>query len=164
MSKRLIVREEIFEYPDTGDINYGEEATGWAEEITDVATEISGPGDIPTTEIVLSGTISGDFVTGNVTGLNFDTAFVQRIEVEGFITRTYLDATPTKVESFVIQGAYNSSIFNITTEYSGEDTEIEFDTTGGQITFSYFKPSGDQTNQVIVKYRAKAIIDESFFE
>jgi hypothetical protein len=163
MSKKLVVREEVFEYPDTGDINYGEEATGWAEEITDIAAEISGPGDIPTTEVVLTGTLNGDFVEGNVTGLNFDTSFVQRILVEGFITRNFVGGgTPTRVESFVIEGAYNGSVFNITTEFSGDDCEVEFDTNGGQLTFSYLNIAG--TDEVRVKYKAKAIIDESFFE
>lgn len=162
MSKNLIVRDEVFEYPDTGDINYGEEATGWAEAITSVAEEVSGPGDIPTTEVQLIGTLNAGFVTGNVNRLVFDTSFVQRIEVVGFLTRSFDNGDPALVEEFEIKGAYTGSQFNITVEFSGDDTEVEFDTTGGQVTFKYLDVAN--TDQVRIKYNAKAIIDETFFE
>lgn len=161
MSKKLIVGDEIFDYPDTGDINYGEEATGWAQEITSVAAEVRGPGDIPTTETILIGLSSGGYVTGDVTNLSFDTAYVQRVSVEGFITRTYTDATPTQVEAFVIEGAYNGSVFNITIEFAGEETEVEFDVSGGQFTFKYKEIAN--TDQVTVKFKASAQVDEGFF-
>lgn len=75
MPKNLIVVDEIYEYPVTGDNNYGEEATGWAEAITSIAAQISGPGDIPTTETTLIGISSGGYVTGDITNLSFDTAY-----------------------------------------------------------------------------------------
>lgn len=162
MSKNLIVRDEVFEYPDTGDINYGEEATGWAEAITSIAREISGPGDIPTTEVQLIGTLNGNFVEGNVNRLVFDTSFVQRIEVIGFLTRSFVNGDPDLVEEFQIKGVYNGSQFNITVEFAGDDTEVEFDTNGGQVTFRYLDIAN--TDQVRMKYNAKAIIDETFFE
>ena len=52
MSKTLILRDEIFEYPETGNINYGEEATGWAEEATEeVSCIASGEVDIVTIRV-----------------------------------------------------------------------------------------------------------------
>lgn len=165
MSKKLIVGDEVYNYPDTGDINYGEEATGWAEDITDIAAEVRGPGDIATTEVTLSGTPSGDYTVGDITNLNFDTAYVQSIEVTGFITRTYSDATPTKVEFFRIQGAYDGTNINYSVEYSGTDTELEFTVSAGQFGFSYLTtfPAATTTDELMIKYKAKTLVDEAFF-
>lgn len=162
MSKNLIVRDEVYEYPDTGDINYGEEATGWASALTSIAAEVSGPGDIPTTEVQLIGTLNSGYYEGDVNRLVFDTSFVQRIEVKGFLTRSFDNGDPTKVEEFEIKGTYNGSQFNITVEFSGDDTDVEFNTSGGQVTFRYLDVAN--TDQVRMKYNAKAIIDETFFE
>ena len=172
MSKTLVVRDEVFEYPDVGDSNYGEEATGWAEEVTDVLTNVSGPGDIATTELTLSGTDTGTHIEGTITGMLFDTAFVQSIEVTGHITRTYTDATPDQVERFSIEGAYNGTDLNFTVTYSGDCTELSFDNSGGQFLFSYLKLHPDQvtspptntTELVKIKFSGKSLINEGFFE
>ena len=162
MSKILVIGDEVFEYPDTGDINYGEEATGWAEKATTVLAEVRGPGDISTTEVTLIGTDTGTHIEGSVTNFKFDTAYVQSIDASGFITRTYSDLTPTKVEEFTIKGAYNGTDLNITVDYSGDDTDLEFGVVGGQITFSYLKVVG--TDTVKMKFSAKAKVDETYFE
>lgn len=161
MSKTLILRDEIYEYPDVGDSNYGEDATGWAEEATDILGNVSGPGDIATTEVTLTGTDDGTHINGTITGLTFDTAYVQRIEVTGFITRTYTDATPDQVEEFTIKGSYNGSSLNPSVDYSGDDTELEFTVTGGQFGFKYLKINS--TDQVKIKFKATAIVDADFF-
>ena len=146
MPKNLIVVDEIYEYPVTGDNNYGEEATGWAEAATSVLAQISGPGDIPTTDI---------------TNLSFDTAYVQSIIITGHITRTYTDATPTQVEAFSIEGVYNGTEINFSTDLSGDDTEVEFDVNGGQFRFKYLEIAN--TDTVVAKFSAAAKVDESYF-
>ena len=171
MSTTRILRDEIFEYPDTGDINYGEEASGWVEEATSILAEVSGPGDIATQKQTLIGTDTGTHIEGNISNLLFDTAYVQSIQISGHITRTYTDATPTQVESFTIQGAYNGTVINFSTEFSGDDVELEFSTNGGQFKFSYLQLHPDQvtpgpsitTDAVVIKFSAKAKIDEAFF-
>jgi phage baseplate assembly protein gpV len=162
MSKKLIVGDEVYTYPDTGDINYGEAATGWAVDMTSIAAEVRGPGDIPTTETTLIGATDGTHVTGTITNMNFDTAYVQSITLTGFITRTYSDATPTQVERFTIQGAYDGTEINYDTDYTGSDTELEFTVSGGQFGFKYLEIA--DTDTVTVKFSAKALVDESFFE
>lgn len=154
MSKKLTIGTQVFDYPITGSSNYGEEATGWAEAATDAIKEIKGPGDISTTETILVG------LDGFVSGLQFDTSFVQRISVTGIITREYTLASgkSREVESFVIEGAYNGLEFNITQEFSGDDTEVEFYVVGGQFKFT----SADVTDtlELKIKFSAKAVIDE----
>ena len=165
MSVKLIVGNEEFDYPETGDINFGEEATGWAKAMTGIASEVRNQGDIPSTEITLTGTASGGFVTGNVPNLEFNTAFVQSIEVKGFVRRQYTPASgkADEVEYIKIEGVYNGSELLIDTKFIGDDTRITFGTTGGQITFSYELDTPDDTLQVIIKYLAKTQIDEDFF-
>lgn len=154
MSKTLQVGEEIFEYPVTGSPNYGEEATGWAEEVTTALKEVKGPGDISTTETILAGT------SGDIAGLQFDTSFVQRVFVEGLITRTF-NVNPTLIESFTIEGIYNGTEFLIQSEFVGQDTNVSFDTVGGQFRFETVADPDDAPNGLTIKYKAKAIIDES---
>ena len=161
MSTPRILRDEVYNYPDTGDSNYGEDASGWVEEATDILGTVSGPGDIATTEVTLTGTDDGTHINGNVTGMTFDTAYVQSIEVTGFITRDFSDATPTQVEQFTIKGAFNGTVLNFTVDYSGDDAELEFGITGGQFTFSYLKVVN--TDTVKCKYEASAIVDSDFF-
>lgn len=161
MSSNRILGDEVYEYPDTGDINYGEEASGWVEKATEILAEVTGPGDISTTEVTLSGSDTGTHIEGNITNLNFDTSFVQSITVNGFITRSYTDATPDQVEEFEIKGAYNGSVLNFSVDYTGDETELEFGVTGGQFTFKYLKIAN--TDTVKIKFSAKAKIDESFF-
>ena len=161
MSKTLVVGDEAYEYPDTGDINYGEAATGWAEAMTEIASEVSNQGDIPVTETVLVGSIVGLYTEGNITGMKFDSAYVQKIKIEGYIKRTYTDATPDKVEDFVIEGNYNGSQFNFSVNYAGDDTELEFSELSGQFKFKYLNEANQ--DEVTVKFIAKTLIDSEYF-
>lgn len=154
MTKRLQVGDEIFNYPTTGDSNYGESATAWATAVTDVLTNVIGPGDILTQQTELVG------ASGNVSGLVFDVSFVQRIVVEGFISReTQIDpmTVEKKIESFMIEGVYNGADFIYSVEYVGDDTLVELSFTGGQCTFTQ-TVIPDST--VTIKFKAKSIIDE----
>jgi hypothetical protein len=159
-TKKLVIGTEVFEYPITGSGNYGEQATAWAEAATEVLAEVKGPGDISITETLLIGTESGGFVTGNVSGLVFDTSFVQRIYVTGIITRSFKEVSglPDLVESFSIEGAYNDTVFNFSQIFDGEDTDVEFGASDGQFTFKYKDIA--ETLEVRVKYQAKTVISK----
>jgi hypothetical protein len=169
MSKPLIIRDEVFEYPTTGDSNYGEEASNWAEAVTDVLAEITGPGDIPTSEYTLTGTDNNGFIEGTIQKLVFDTSYVQSIEVSGFFKKTYEDQS-YKIENFKMEGIYNLSTneFIVSTYYIGDDTKTEIDINpSGQGIFSYNNETnigGSLVETVTIKYSAKTKIDESFFE
>ena len=153
MSKKLTIGSESFDYPVTGGPNYGEPATGWAEAATDAISEFFGPGDIRTTEAALA-----DGTTADIAGLSFDTAFVQRIEVTGIITRKF-NSSPTKVESFTIEGAYNGVEFNISAEYVGDDTQTTLFMNNGQ--FRYTADTVADTSEMSIKFQASTIIDET---
>jgi hypothetical protein len=121
-TKKLTIGSQTFEYPIVGSSNYGEEATAWAEAATAVLAEVKGPGDISITESILTGTSSGGFTTGLISGLQFDTSFVQRVSITGLITRKYTEVSgkPQEVESFTIEGAYNAVEFNFSQVFAGD--------------------------------------------
>lgn len=152
MPKILQIGNQTFEYPTQGEGNWGEEATAWAEAVTEALATIQGPEDILLTEALLTNGSSG-----NISGLTFDTSVVQQVLVEGLIIRTYLDATPTEAEAFVAIGAYNGSTFNISVESSGLDVGVTLDIdNSGQFTYQALnKPN---TDSIIIKFKGKAII------
>lgn len=153
MSKTLQVGSEIFEYPETGNGNWGEQSTGWAEKVTEVLETVQGPQDILKTEASITNGTSG-----NINGLVFDTSQIQQVEVKGYIERVYtgISGTPTEVESFRVEGAYNGSIFNISVRYSGDDTGVVIDVdNSGQ--FNYVAEDKTDTLSMKIVFEAKAI-------
>lgn len=151
----LQVIDEIFEYPTNGVDDWGEEGTAWAVAVTEALARLIGPQDILITEIpILEGQTDAA-----INGLNFDTAVIQAILVEGFITRTYTDATPTEVDRFTLKGAYNGSDFFFDDSYSGNDAGV---TIGIQSSGQgvYTSETRTNTDTIIMKFEAKAIIDD----
>ena len=155
MSKKLTIGSDSFDYPVTGSSNYGEEATGWAEAVTDAVSEIRGPGDISTTTKELIG------LSAPIPELLFDTAFVQRIEVTGILIREFTEGSgkSRQVESFSVEGAFNGVEFNITQEFSGDDTQVSFSMIGGQ--FQFTSENVPDTASLRIKFKGKAIVDEN---
>ena len=156
-TKKLTIGNDTFEYPINGTGNYGEEATAWANAVTEALKEVKGPGDISTTEVLLSGSDNGNGTsTGTVSGLLFDTSFVQAVEIKGLITRTYVD-TSIDVEYVTIKGGYDGSEFHYSQYFDGEETEVEFFFDGGQVKFTSVNDAN--TTSRTFKFSAKAIID-----
>lgn len=153
-SKKLTIGNETFDYPITGTPNYGEAASNWAEAATDAIAEFFGPGDIRTSEIAL---LEGQ-TNANIAGLSFDTAFVQRIEVQGLMTRKFT-SNPTKAESFTMTGVYNGTEFLYSMESQGDDTGITLTMSGGQV--QYTSTTVADTSELTIKFRARTIIDET---
>ena len=161
MSKVRILGDEIYDYHETGDINYGEDASGWVESATEILGQFSGPGDIPLTEVTLTGTDDGTRINGTITNFSFDTAYVQSINASGFIRRDFL-AAADQVEQFEVQGTFNGTELIASVTFTGDDTEFEFSIVGGQFNFSYLK-LGANTDTVSIKFSASAVVDEDFF-
>jgi hypothetical protein len=167
--KKLQVVNEEFNYPITGSSNYGEEATGWAEAVTEVLKEVSGPGDISTRSDILElaplDPTDQDYSIGKIEGLLFDPLYVQKVEIKGILTREFTDST-SYIESFTIEGVLKGSVFDIQSEFVGDDTEVSFYTSSGQF---YYRAKntlidGKTTQTLTMKFSAKALIDEEVFE
>ncbi len=103
MPKTLIVNNTPYEYPTAGDEpGWGGEATGWAEAVTDVLSDLLGPNDLLETAFNIANNSSGP-----VTGLILNAASVRAAEISYSI---YRQAGATSVvESGRINVAYNNA-------------------------------------------------------
>jgi len=153
MSEKLQVGNKIFNYPETGDTGWSEDATGWATQVTEVLKTVQGPQDILRTEAaIVNGT------SGNINGLKFDTGQVQQVIIKGYIQRIYtpISGKPTEAESIVIEGAYNGATFMVANKYVGDDTGISIDADNtGQ--FTYEADDKTDTLTITIVFVAKAI-------
>lgn len=156
MTKRLTVGDESFEFPEQGNVGWGEEATDWAEQVSLTLANVVGPQDILLRETPLN--ISQP-TFADVVGLKFDVSKVQQVIVEGLITRTFNNATPTIAQSFKAEGIYNGSDFFITLEFSGNaDCGVTLAVlSNGQ--FQYTTDVVANTDTISIKYRGQAISD-----
>lgn len=154
MPKTLQIGNQTFEYPVQGNGNWGEEATAWAEAVTEALETVQGPEDILITEAILNNGSNGD-----VSGLLFDSSVVQQINVEGLITRTFTDSTPTQADAFIAIGSYNGSTFSISAEYVGNDAGVTLNITNvGQ--FTYIAENKANTDTITIRFKGKAIVQD----
>lgn len=154
MSKILQVGNDVFEYPQQGTgAGHGEEATAWAEAVTETLANVRGPNDILLTTANLANAVA---IPAIIPGLTFNTGQVQHINVEFLIKREYELGSLVLVESGKIYGSFDGSDFKISVESTGDDTGIELDiTAGGQFTYT----SSDLNNHVssIISFKASTI-------
>lgn len=154
MAIRLVIVDQGFDYPETGNgEGWGEEATGWAEAVTETINSIVSNSDIP-----LSGAILVNGTSGIVNGMSYSASAIQRIITEGVITRKYTQQSglPEESESFTSQGVYNGSDFIISNILVGDDTGISLDIdSAGQYT--YEAEAKDDTETITIKFKGAAI-------
>lgn len=156
--KDLQIIDQVFEYPTNGVDNWGKEGTDWACAVTEALARIIGPQDILITEIPI---IEGQ-TDALINGLNFDTSIIQAVIVEGFIQRNFTDASGKipEVDRFIMQGSYNGSDFFPSVEYTGNDAGVSLDIlASGQGV--YTSEVRDDTESILLKFEARAIIDDS---
>lgn len=154
MSIRLTLGDSTFDIPTVGDPNWGEQVTLYLKKNSEILATIQGPQDILLTEAPLTNGATSQ----PINGLSFDTASVQQISVEGFISRSFVAADPT-VDSFTCHGTFDGTDFYIDYVPTGTDTKVQLDiNAAGQ--FIYTAESVTDTTGITIKFKAKAIIDE----
>lgn len=154
MSKLLQVGNTIFEYPQQGTgEGHGEDATAWAEAVTDALKSVQGPNDILLTTANLGNDVSTQQV---IPGLSFNTGQVQHVNVEFLITRIFDSGASTVVESGKIYGNYDGSDFRISVESTGDDTGVEIDVnSSGQFVYTSSNLADHQSS--IINFKASTI-------
>jgi hypothetical protein len=153
MTVKLQVGNTIHEFPVQGDINWGESVTDWAQDVTDALATVQGPQDILITEALLT---NNQVTPDIISGLSFNTAVVQQIQVDALVIRTFTDATPTRAENVIVNGSYNGSVFSIACEYIGDECGVILDcNNSGQ--FTYTSTDVVNTNTLTIKFKGKAI-------
>ena len=153
MSKQLQIGSEIFNYPEQGqNPGWGEDATAWAEAVTDALASVVGPNDILTTSTALSNNVTS---ATPVTNLSFNLIEVRKAVINYVVVRVFDSGSTTIVESGEMIADYDGTDFNLAVQAS-DDSGIRFDAnTAGQITYT----SDDKTNNVSITmtFNAKTI-------
>lgn len=107
MSIPLTVRSKVYNYPEQGeDPIWGEEATGWAEAVTDVLADVVGPGDILQTAFSVA---NNQVAPAEVTGLLLDTGVVRSAVIDCSVYRVSTAQPYGHAENFTIYAIYDNS-------------------------------------------------------
>ena len=114
MSKTLIVNSIPFEYPEQGEQQpWGESATAWASEVTDLLNFVVGTFDKLEAAAEIKEVQSTD---ADISGLIFPSASVRSFVITGSISRQYTTATISGItapfsiaEEFTLTGIYNDT-------------------------------------------------------
>lgn len=103
----LTVANNVYDYPDPGtEPGWGEEATSWAEAVTEVLNTLLAPGDILETSFAIANNIS---VNTNVNGLAFDNGTIRAANITYAVYRES-DANPSgNSESGIIQLTFDNA-------------------------------------------------------
>lgn len=152
MSKQLQIGAEIFNYPETGtnpQENWGDEATGWAEAVTDTIATIFSPNDIVLTTYALNDNVS---TPTDIAGLKFSVTQVIYVKIDAIIER--IVGVNTYVESLTINGNYDGNVFYMSQESTGDAGIAISVTNSGQ--FQYTSSNLGHTSCTI-KFKANTI-------
>ena len=153
MAVTLIVNNTPFEYPEQGEQQpWGEPATNWAIEVTDVLSSLKGSADILETS---ASVLNNQATPINIIGLYFDINTVRSFVVQGNISRPYGSGSQ-KNEQFTIVGINNGSDFDIQQDGIG-DAEVDISILpNGQLQYTSTNLSSGLTG--ILKFRGIGIL------
>jgi len=144
MSTNLTVNNNTFAYPVPGDEpGWGEGATGWAVEVTEVLNNLQGTDDIPETSFTVA---NNNAVATDVVGLVFNPASVRAGVIDYSIYRstsiTEL-AEKGKMEIIYKNGASSGTKWSIGRVFFGDDAGVVFTMTdAGQVQYTSTNLSG----------------------
>jgi hypothetical protein len=145
MAIELIINNNSYEYPENNENpGWGEDATAWAEAVTQTLETLQGSNDIPLTSANII-----DNTSDNVLGLAFNIAQVLQFRAEYTVKRT--DGVTIIMETGILYG-YNDDMGAMTlSQESHGDGQITFDiTAAGQVTYDTTdNPFAGQTSGVI---------------
>jgi hypothetical protein len=112
LAKTLIINNTPYNYPTSGDEpGWGGEATGWAEGVTNVLSDLLGPNDILETAFNIANNQTDNSGTnGDITGLVFNAASVRATEIRYSIFRVSTSTPSGKTETGTIQLIYDNNI------------------------------------------------------
>lgn len=155
MSKTLTINNKEFEYPEVGqEPGWGEDATAWAEEVTEVLNAIAGPDDILETTFTINNNIS---TPANIAGLLFNTATVRSAVIEYNIYRT--TNTNEVAENGTISVVYKSVVdtWDLSQVTNGDAGVYFTITNSGQVQYESTNITGLNYDGVI-SFEARAIL------
>jgi hypothetical protein len=106
LSTPLVVNNKTFDYPtDNQDPGWGQDASDWAAEVTEVLANVLAPGDILETTFDIADNTS---VSAAIQGLAFDSTVTRAASITYSIYRTSTDTPAGNAESGVIDIVYDN--------------------------------------------------------
>lgn len=149
MPKNLQIGNTVYEYPVQGDGSWGEEATAWAEGVTEALETVQGPNDILLTTALLT---NNQTIPTDVSGLAFDTSEVLSVSIEYFIKR---EGSSVLVEEGRLNAVFDGSDWALSAE-STSDAGVDFTIiASGQVQYTTTDLAGHTASTV--RFRAKTI-------
>lgn len=162
MAKPLVVAGDTFEYPENRDNpGWGEEAQAWASAVTDVLSNVAGPGDILQTAAVIGNTASSTF---NVPGLFFDSNVIRAAVAEVVIYRigtTGITINDERCQVLTLYITYKSglNLWDMSQVGGGGDSGVTLSISGsGQIQYTVTEALAGSNYNGTIRYRARALI------
>lgn len=144
MPQNLTVNGNNYAYPIAGDEpGWGEDATAWAAEVTNVLSDIQGIDDIPETTFIIANNTTA---SADVVGLVFNPTTVRSATVTYSVYRS-TDTTELAekgtLELVFKNGGTPGSKWTIGQVYFGDDSGVRFSMTdAGQIQYTSSDISG----------------------
>lgn len=132
MAITLTINNIPFEYPEPGEQSpWGQGATDWATEVTNVLDSLKGSSDILETSAIVENNVSSP---KDITGLAFSSTVVRSFTVTGNIYR--ISGTTEYVEEFELSGMHTTSGGWVLSQTGMGDAEVLFSITpAGQIQY-----------------------------
>lgn len=157
MSVVLTVNGVPFDYPSQGEQqDWGEAATAWAQEVTNVLSSVNGPSDVLETSFTI---VNNTTSFTDITGFFFDANVVRSFAARGNIYRTYSSGpTLEKSEEFLLTGLYQGASGWIIQQEGLGDAGITFDITSlGQVQYKSTNLATPHSG--ILKFRGVGILN-----
>jgi hypothetical protein len=152
----LIVNNTTFNYPDPGqEPGWGEDATAWAEAVTEALNFLIAPGDIINSTAGIQNNVSSPT---DVSGCVFDGSVTRAANITYQIVRSSDDLTTPIVEEGSLLLNYNpSGVWTLTQQYSGDEVGVLFSiTNSGQVRYTSSNVTGANYSGII-KFSARTL-------
>ncbi len=153
MSKLLQIGSTIYEIPEQGENpSWGEDTTAWICGVTEALTNVQGPNDILTTSAPIANNQTSQ---ANISGLIFNSAQVESVEIDYEVIRTFNLGASKSVEMGKIMAIFDGSDFIMSSETTG-DSGIEIGVlSSGQFVYT----SSDLTDHTssFIRFKARTI-------
>lgn len=158
MSTPLTINNITYQYPSPGeDPGWDDQATGWAQGVTDVINNFLGPNDI----LAASDTFS-DGSSGDITGLIFSPTAVRSATIEYNVYRKSDEATSGYAEAGIMHLVYDNeggagNKWLLSRDSAGDALfNIDINEVTGQMTYTATSLPAGNTNHVgIIQFRAR---------
>lgn len=153
MARQLTINGTTYNYPDAGESpGWGEDASAWAEAITNAVNDLTGPSDIPLTTSIIADNIA---VFTNVTGMKFLTPGTKAFTLYYVVNRT--DGVTAQNEYGLLHGVYNGTDWLMSREYVGESGLTMQITSTGQVQYKSSAIGGVYIGTITFKTTSSAL-------